>query len=274
MPGILLYAPPRVFLAGRPRDFLEELGSPPAGGVIFEATNRYMAMEAIAAHRVALVDGAVTGEALIMLHRCMLRSRDNPAVYQGPQLFFPAYTAPPLPDGGLDARDALQAYLDATPVRLTVPACRIAVRQFQRPPPQLVRQIVPAPTFTVREPDGFDRWQRWERHLCALPDPRGLARYFHQLRARHWAGVAVHRFVSDAAAGNILAFDTRGEEIPATWWGRSSISISISAPYSFVAIGESLPSQAYVCIAPTIFPRPCWRFASSGTSTAWPRLRR
>jgi hypothetical protein len=58
MPGpILLYAlPPRVLLAGARRDpLLREVGAPAAGG-IFVASDRHLARQGIASHKVAMVD--------------------------------------------------------------------------------------------------------------------------------------------------------------------------------------------------------------------------
>jgi hypothetical protein len=129
------------------------------------------------------------------------------------------YRAPVLPDNGLDARDALSRYLAGAPLPLALPTGRLSIRHYAAPPSPLWRRTVPAPRWNcARELDGVERWQRWERQLCALPEARGLARWYQRLRAAHWARVAVHRFLQDAAAGSIVAYAPKGEETPASFW--------------------------------------------------------
>jgi hypothetical protein len=66
----------------------------------------------------------------------MQRSREAPATYVGPLLFYDtaAFNTPTLPPGGLSAHEALTAYIEGAPVPLSLPSARLSVRSWRQPP--------------------------------------------------------------------------------------------------------------------------------------------
>jgi hypothetical protein len=54
--------------------------------------------------------------------------------------------------------------------------------------------------------------------LRALPGPKYLTEWIKAQRNEFWRRFAVHRFLADAAAGAIVAYDSQARDVPSTYW--------------------------------------------------------
>jgi hypothetical protein len=54
--------------------------------------------------------------------------------------------------------------------------------------------------------------------MRALPDPRGLARWYRRLRSDWWGRFAVSRFLADAASSAIVGHELDSNEALASFW--------------------------------------------------------
>lgn len=161
--------------------------------------------------RLAIAD-PLDGEFGLMLRCHMRRGRE---VYAGPAVYFDpaAFAEPVLPRGGRSAAQATAAYLRAAPVPITVPTGRLQVQLYQRRPAPTWRRV---PQCGARVGAGAPRALRGR----AMRDAGAavLRRWYLDVRAAWWQRYAVHRFVADAAAGEIVAYDRDGRRVPSTYW--------------------------------------------------------
>jgi hypothetical protein len=69
-----------------------------------------------------------------------------------------------------------------------------------------------------RHPSHYEIWRRWELQITSVSAPNQILNWWRTQRAVWWTKFATHRFLSDAAEGVIVAYDSQARDVPATYW--------------------------------------------------------
>jgi len=197
---VRLYAIPKPY-----RDPLAIALDAPAAGGLIETADRHLARQALERGVVALVDPP-DAEGVMLAYRLMQR-RDG-GLYTGPPIYFDpaAFRAPTIPAGGMSISDTLAGYLGGAPVPLKLRPGRLQVRGLSAPLAPLWRRTVAAPAGLSypRHPEHLEPLLRFEAALRTLPPPAALADWYQRVRTAQWGRIALHRFVADVLAGDIV----------------------------------------------------------------------
>ncbi len=141
------------------------------------------------------------------------------------------------PPGGVTAADAVAAYIRGAPGLLSPTRNRIAIKHHRQAPEMTWRRTVPVP------PDPRAMLELRDEEVRVLMDTRALRLVYDEVRTAMWRRFAMHRFVADLAAGDLVAWGTDSDAVPLSWW-QSDVELDIGRGCLFGLNDRRLPLRS------------------------------